>query len=213
MENRFFNWDGVRSTRLLPAGYYDMRMVELNETYTRERGMLMYVLVSEVVEPVAQKGLRYWEYMVFGTAPFDPGDNSDAEYIEYAELEDLEAEDPLTQKYSIGMQVFKRIFEAAGVELTADLGMHEIMDRVDSGGMVFGCRMSVQTDDSGVDRNRMSSVYPQGTQLPRLEEPPAATRRGARRTTTARRAESQGAMASRRTRNAAAANSSFPDED
>ena len=99
---RQWNPESIPDASVLPAGAYLLSIESIEETASRA-GALMYNFNFRVVEPAALVGLPYYEHCNIGS-PADP-----------------EAADPETWKLSIGARVMKRIFKAAGVELSEDL--------------------------------------------------------------------------------------------
>ena len=202
MADRIFNWGDVRVSRHLPAGYYDFKIESLEEAHSQEKGLLMYVVEATVQAPSSQAGKKHVEYMLFGKTPFET-DSEDEEFQAYADLEDLEAEDPLTAKYSNGMRTFKKVFEAAGLELDSDdISMNEIIDKANSGGLTFGARLFVEEQDAGRTRNNFGQCYTAGTETPRIEEPKRRGQRGGGAAAARQRTPGRGEQLANRTREA-----------
>lgn len=179
---RIFNFDGVQTSRYIPNSHVSLKIVGLTEKQTRATGCLMYVINTVVTEPKVQAGKEYNEFCVFGTTPFET--NSDnPEFIEYAELDDADAQDPLTTRYSMGIRDFKRIFETAGIDFSKDVDMDDLADLASSGELTFGGHISLDTDsETGKQRNNLNAVYEVGTEEPRLivEKKKGAPAKGAR---------------------------------
>lgn len=165
---RIFDFTGTQTSRFIPNAHVNLKIVGL-EGKDNRAGCLMYVIDTVVTAPASQAGKQYTEYCTFGTTPFNPGRSNDPEFIEYAELDDPQAEDPLTARFSNGMKDFKRIFENAGVDFSKQVDMDDILELAGSGQLEFGAHVSLDTDETtGKQRNNINAVYKSGAEEPRL---------------------------------------------
>lgn len=166
--SRIFDFSGVQTSRYIPNAHVSLKVVGLEERLTKANGCLMYVIDNVVTAPASQAGKQYTEFCVFGTTPFETN-SEDPDFVEYAELDDPQAEDPLTARFSMGMRDFKRIFEGAGIDFTKPVSMADLVDIASSGELNFGAHVSLDTDETtGKQRNHINAVYQTGKEEPRL---------------------------------------------
>lgn len=186
VESRRFNFGDVPMGGQLPEGSYDMKIVGMEEKYSQEKSVLMYSLEFRVEKPDSMFGRGLFETFVFGTTPFDPGDSKNPDFIAYSDLNDPDAEDPLTLKMSRGVQSFKRIMHCAGVDMDSEVDMTDLDAMAKSGDLMVGLRLRIEEQKdgryAGTMRNRISHVYEIGQEEPGFTANPASSsRRGARK--------------------------------
>lgn len=165
---RIIDFSGTQTSRYIPNAHVNLKITGL-EGKDNRAGCLMYVISTMVTAPSSQAGKQYTEYCTLGTTPFNPGRSTDPEFIEYAELDDPQAQDPLTARFSNGARDLKRIFETAGIDFSKPVDMDDLVDIAGSGQLEFGAHISLDTEeDTGKQRNNINAVYKSGSEEPRL---------------------------------------------
>lgn len=185
MAERVFSWGQVPTSNLLPNGTYDFLIEKCDEAYTDNSECLMYVLEVQVVAPKEQSGKKHTEYMMFGKRPFDTNDDRDDDWSEYAALDDPEAEDPLTWRFSQGMRTFKKVAMACGVDLETaeEIEMDEILQSMNTGRTMFTARVYTDSKNPPFERNRFAECHKYGELTAKVEAKKPARQRGVQRAT------------------------------
>lgn len=151
---------------LLPEGAYNMKIAGIEERYSQDKGVLMYVMELRVMEPESMLGRGHYELMVFGTTPFNAEHSQNPEFIAYSKLNDPDAEDPLTLKMSRGVQMFKQLLYYANVDTSGIVYMPEMIDLCNSGELMVGVRLRQEEQKggqyAGTIRNRIAHVFEVG---------------------------------------------------
>jgi len=150
---RIAPFDQVPDTSLLPGGAYLLK-IHLEETASKEKGLLMYKATLDVVEPAVLAGLSHIENFVVG--------NDD----------DPAAENEATWRGSFGARAMKRMLKCAGVPLDSG-DMDEIAAAAED--QLVISVIEVEEDDGsrdprykGTKRNRARMWYSPGEKEPGL---------------------------------------------
>jgi len=152
--------DEIQTFTVVPDGIYLVRVEELEQIFTKggenaklPAGVLMYNLVTRIMEPPEFSGLRLGDMFVVGTA------------------DDKLAKDPETWKAAkaIGCQRLEKLLKAAGVETAEDdpeIQPNIMTEIVDQQCLAQAFK---ETDDGsrdprykGMERNRIAGWYPVG---------------------------------------------------
>lgn len=166
-----FKIGDIPTSRLLPAGNYDLRITGLEEQISKS-GLLMYRLETRVVAPEVCKNRGYTMYLVVGKHPNVCPPKSSEEWARYCELDDPMAEDPQTQRFSSGLRTLKQVLTAIDhPTATGDvIDMDEIMADMAIANpneqFVFGASITNDKDKNGRETNNTSFIYEQGKQEP-----------------------------------------------
>lgn len=161
----------------LPTGYYDLEIKELNEQFSREKGLLMYVAESRVVAPGAARGKAFTEYFVIGKSPWSVRPDMDEDDREWALKDDPEAEDPETWIRSSHFKRLKALLEAAQFDLDDVADMDVLCDQIK--GLRYGARI-VETVDTnprsnfhGREINQVKTYYAVGRHEAAIDDAPS----------------------------------------
>ena len=197
--DRMFDFSETPLGGFLPEGNYDMRIASLEKGYTRERNLLKFTMELRVLEPASMMGKGHYETLVFGTAPFDPGESQNPEFVAYAHLDDPDCEDPINMRVNNNIQLFKQLMHFAGIDMNGSVNMDDMIAVCNGGELRVGMRLRVEEQATGryagTIRNRISHCYEIGREAPGFaSNPRQSQRRGVRQ-------ESPGAPAGRRVRN------------
>jgi len=174
-------FSSIPTSMFLPAGNYHLRIAGFESTYSK-KGLAMFVVNFRVVSPLLCENRGHTEYLVIGKRPFDVEKGAPAERQEYAQLDDPDGENPLTQMHSRGLKTLKRILIAlehplAGAdefdidELIDDFNMANPKDQP-----VIGAVVSLSVDKDGRERNNITYFAPQDKVEPGLTETKATAK-------------------------------------
>lgn len=172
------NMAAVRAQTTLPTGYYDLLIANCERGYNNN-GALRYRIEFRVHEPENMRGAPYFENIQVGTRPFDPGQNTQQSWIDYADLDDPDCLHEINHQNNPALRQLKRICEAAGIDCNRDVELDELMDEMNAGGLYIGARI-VEAIQEGGGRyagspiNRMPMIYARGREKARLEDEPAS---------------------------------------
>lgn len=166
------NWDGIVTSRVLPAGFYNLRIASAELVNNSYNGLLQINLELRVEAPEVAKGKAHYEFLTLGKSPFKTiKDEWGDDFKEYAALNDPNFEDPRVQQRSRELKMFKRMLECAGYQFPSASSLEEVLQL--SVGKVFTARVVVSQHEfgkrAGEDRNEIDGIFPFGTETPRLE--------------------------------------------
>lgn len=197
----------VVSSFTVPSGNYDVRIAEFSEEASKS-GLLMFVVEYRVLAPETLRGKGVTERFVIGKRPFDisGGDSSD-EFLEYAALDDPEADEELTWVYSRDFRKFKERCIAANW----DGAFEDSWDRDELGTVIdqkLGLKIIEEVQQEGKYAGRSQNVvvysYPFGDIEPALEQKEAKPQK---------KAASKPPKTKPRNRRAATERQSYDDDD
>ena len=169
----------------LPSGYYDLEIKSLEEQYSREKGILMYVLEARVLAPAIARGKAYTERFIIGKTPWNVRPDMSDDEREWALHDDPEANDDLTWVNSRGARQLKRTLEAAQYHFDDVADMDVVASEVP--GLKYGARIIEKVDDKpgspyhGRPVNDTAQVYAVGRHEARVDEQPGQTARPGKR--------------------------------
>ena len=167
---RTIDFGEVQLGGLLPEAAYNMAIKSLEERYSQDKGILMYMMELRVEEPLSLEGRGHYELMVFGTTPFNAEHSKNPKFVAYSKLNDPDAEDPLTREMSRGIQMFKQLLHYAGVDMTGKVYMPDMIDLCNSGTLKVGVRLRHEEQRTGQYagslRCRIAHVFEVGREAP-----------------------------------------------
>lgn len=147
---RQFAWDDIPdSGALLPAGTYLVGVESIEEKTAEQSGKLMYSAVFRVIEPDQFSNMPIYNNFVIGNDD-DPG-----------------ADDPETQKASVGAKMMKACMKAAQVAFHPDIDV--MIGAAQDQQLVITLTQSTETKEGpykGRVRNNVAGFYPVGTREP-----------------------------------------------
>lgn len=144
MSNLLINWDAVVTSRIIPAGYYNMKIVKadlVNNTYD---GCLQINLEMRVEMPEnPAHGKAHHEFLKLGQVGkvIQEGPNTTPEFIERLAIDDPNFEDPIVRAASNELKTFKRIVEAGGVTLRGESSLADVVTK--TVGLQFTAQLNV----------------------------------------------------------------------
>lgn len=165
----------------VPNGNFNARIAEFDEESSRS-GLLMFVVEYRIEAPERLKGKGVTERFVIGKRPFDvKGNDSSEEFLEYAALDDPEADEELTWIYSRDFRKFKERCLAANW----DGALEDAWDRDRLGeivGLGLGLKIVEEIQEDGKYAGRTQNVvvysYPLGDVEAALEETAKKVQKG-----------------------------------
>jgi hypothetical protein len=144
MSNLMINWDLVQTSRLIPAGYYNMKIVKaelVNNSYDGCKQINLEMRVEMENNP--SHGKAYHEFLKLGQVgrKIAEGPNTTPEFIERMAIDDPEFEDPIVRAHSHELKTFKRIVEAGGMTLQGESSLAEVVAK--AVGLQFTAQINV----------------------------------------------------------------------
>jgi hypothetical protein len=173
MSGRQFNIGNIPTSRILPDGYFDLRIANMEEAESRS-GLFMYKLEFRVVAPEVCENRAHYEYLTIGKRPSRAEAGASEEWLRYCELDDPQGEDPLTQRYSLGLRNLKYILVAMDHKGAASdmIDMEEILDDFNiknpKDQLRVGAKIVNAEGKDGRENNNISFYYEVGKEEPRL---------------------------------------------
>lgn len=143
MSNHMINWDAVVTSRIIPAGYYNMKIVKaelVNNTYD---GCLQINLEMRVEMPDnPAHGKAYHEFLKLGQVGKKiESENADPAWVERMAIDDPNFEDPIVRAASHELKTFKRIVEAGGITLRGESSLVDVVPQ--TVGLQFTAQINV----------------------------------------------------------------------
>lgn len=164
----------VISETTLPTGYYDLLVANVDKGRTNNNA-LRYRVEFRVHEPESLRGAPLYEQLIVGTVPFAPHDNANAEWVEFADLDDPDCLSEVNHTRNPAMRQMKRICEAAGIDCNRDVELDDLMDQLNADGTYIGARVvrKIQQGEgrfAGSPVNDITMCYTRGKEKPRIED-------------------------------------------
>ena len=183
------NFDNTPSSLLLPPGYYDVLLYQIEEAWSQNSGIRMYRIALRIEAPNAYaEGRFHDENLLFGKRPWNrtpnPDRRPDPDYDAYAALDDPNGEQALSWRYSSGIRLFADICRVTGHDLNGTVDMDQLILKLANSALRFGCELRQRKGTDDRVRTEIAQVYKLGEHAPRVSTapagmPPAAAARGA----------------------------------
>lgn len=171
-------WSALHTSRVLPAGYYNLRIASAELGHNTYSGRLQITLELRVEAPDFAKGKGHYEFLELGKTPFKTiKPEWSAEYQAYAEINDPNFEDPRVHQMSKELKTFKRMLECGGFQFPDEAPLEDIVAL--SVGKVFTADVIIEVEQygkrKGEDKNVLGAILPFGTETPGIKAVATAT--------------------------------------
>lgn len=180
MSNLMINWDAVTTSRIIPAGYYNMKITKAELVNNSYDGCLQINLSLRVEMPGKPgHGKTHTEFLKLGQVgrKIEEGPNTTPEFIERLAIDDPNFEDPIVRANSAELKTFKKIVESGGIQLRGESSLADVVAKANGlqftaqisvGVHKFGKRAGEEKNFIGTEddaRNTAQGIFPYGTHL------------------------------------------------
>lgn len=157
----------------IPPSLCLVRINSIEQRYSKEKQLLMYVFELRVLAPAEIRGRGHYEYIVIGKKPQDPGDNPDPKWIKYCDIDDPDGTDPLNHELNPSTKQLKRYLQYAGLDVDGPIDMADVANLAVEGKLEVGVRFIQETETegryAGSVRNRVTYVFEPGREEYKIE--------------------------------------------